>query len=211
VHATGIEANDLREASLSGARWVSLARLVGEVATVGSSVVLARLISPAEFGRAAIALGFAAVALGLAWVGLGSALIQLRSIEPEDAEVSTLLSVTLGAALSAVTLFLLAPYAIAPTFGERVAYLLELVSPVFLLSGIGTVPNALLQRRLAFRRLSQIDIASTIAGLAAAVALAAAAGLDGEAIVLGTVTTACVATAFTLLSSRPARPTPRAR
>jgi lipopolysaccharide exporter len=200
--AGSVDPSDLRAASLSGARWVSLARLIAETLAVGSSVVLARLIPPAEFGRAAIALGFVAVALGIAWVGFGTPLIQMRSIEKEDIEVATLMSVATGVALTIASILLLAPFVVEPIFGGRVAYLLKLGSPVFFLSGISAVPTALLQRRLAFRRLSQIEILSVAAGPTAAIVLAAAVGLDGEALVLGGVATAFVGTVLTLLVSR---------
>jgi O-antigen/teichoic acid export membrane protein len=164
-----------------------------------SAIVLARLVPPAEFGYAAVALGFTAIALGVAWTGFGTPLIQMQSIDRGDVEVATFLSVVTGAALSFLTLFVLSPFVIDPLFGGRIAYLLALASPIFLLSAAGTVPNAMLQRRLDFRRISQIEILSLAAGPVAAIAVAAAAGLDGEAIVIGAVTTALVATIFTLL------------
>ena len=192
---------DLRAASLSGVRWVSLSRLVAELLTVVSAIVLARLIPPAGFGDAAVALGFTAIALGVAWVGFGTPLIQLKSIDRGEVEVATFLSVVTGAVLSIVTFFVLSPYVIGPIFGEQIAYLLKMASPIFFLSGASTVPNAMLQRRLDFRRLSQIEIVSLTAGPVAAIAVAAAAGLDGEAIVIGAVTTAFVGTVYTLFAA----------
>ncbi len=197
---------DLRAASVSSVRWVSFARLVAELLAVGSAVVLARLVPPAEFGHAAVALGFTAIGLGVAWTGFGTPLIQMKSIERGDVEVGTFLSITTGSVLSLLTLFVLSPYAIDPLFGGRIAYLLELASPIFLLSGASTVPNAMLQRRLDFRRISQIELVSLAVGPVAAITVAAAAGLDGEAIVIGAVTTALVGTVLTLLASPPAVP-----
>lgn len=200
------ESGDLRAASLSGVRWISLARLIAEVLAVGSSIILARLIPPAEFGRVAIAYGFVAIAVSVAWSGFGSALVQMRSIEREDVEVATLLSVTTGGAFTLLIPFVLAPYCIEPLFGERVAYLLTLASPTFLASGLGAVPTAILQRQLKFRRLSEIEIVAVVAGIAAAMVLAAVVELDGEAVVLGGVTTAWVGTVLTLLIVPPAIP-----
>ena len=108
------ERADLRAASISGVRWVSLARLVAEVLALGSTVVLARLIPPAEFGHAAVALGFAAIALGISWLGFGTPLIQMPSIEREDVEVATFLSVGTGLILMIATIFVLAPHAVEP-------------------------------------------------------------------------------------------------
>jgi lipopolysaccharide exporter len=197
-----VEEADLRAASISGVRWVTLARLIAEAIALGSTVVLARLIPPAEFGHAVVALGFAAIALGIAWLGFGTTLIQMPSVEREDVEVATFLSVATGLTLTLATVAL-SPYVIAPVFGGREAYLLMLVSPIFLLSGLSTVPNALLQRRLAFRRTSQIEILSLAAGPAVSITLAATIGLNAEALVFGALTTALVGTTLALLSAPP--------
>jgi O-antigen/teichoic acid export membrane protein len=127
----------------------------------------------------------------------------MDAITREDIEVATFLSVTTGLALTVATAFILSPYLIAPVFGGREAYLLRIASPIFALSGLATVPNALLQRRLAFRRTSQIEILSLAAGPIVAITLAAAVGLNAEALVLGALATGAVATALTLLASRP--------
>jgi O-antigen/teichoic acid export membrane protein len=174
---------------------------MAEVLALGSTVVLARLIPPAEFGHAAVALGFAAIALGIAWLGFGTALVQMPSIKREDIEVATFLSVATGLGLTVATIFLLAPFLIEPIFGGREAYLLKLASPIFAFSGASTVPNALLQRRLAFRRTSQIEILSLAVAPAASITLAAALGFDAEALVLGGVASAFVATTLTLLAA----------
>ena len=195
-----VERSDLAAVSLSGVRWVSLARFVAETLAFGSSVVLAHLISPAEFGRAAVALGVAVIAPAIAWAGFGAPVIQMRSIERGHVEVATFLSIVSGVFLTLATVFVLAPYAVEPVFGSRVAYLLEIASPIFVLAGVGTVPNALLQRRLAFRRLSEIEIVATAAGPLAAIVLAIG-GLNGEALILGGVVTALVATVLTLITA----------
>jgi O-antigen/teichoic acid export membrane protein len=203
VEEARVEGGALREASISGVRWVTLSRVTAEVLAVSSTVALARLIPPAEFGHAAVALGFAAIALGISWLGFGTPLIQMEAITREDIEVATFLSVTTGLALTVATAFILCPYLIAPVFGGREAYLLRIASPIFALSGLATVPNALLQRKLAFRRTSQIEILSLAAGPIVAITLAAAVGLDAEALVSGALATALVSTTLTLLASRP--------
>jgi lipopolysaccharide exporter len=199
-----LDADEFRAASISTVRWATVARGVSEVVTIASAVVLARLIPPAEFGRVAIALGIATTAVSLTWAGLGSPLVQMRSIDSKDIEVATMISILAGLVMTALVL-LVAVFAVGPFVGHRVAYLLMLVSPVFILSALGTVPTALLQRRLAFRRLSQIEMASTVVGPGTAITLAAI-GLDAEAIIFGTLATAVVGTAATLVSARPVRP-----
>ena len=104
---------------------------------------------------------------------------------------------------------MLADVAIAPLCGAEAASLVRLSCPLFLLASLGTVSTAILRRRLDFRRLAIIEIAASAARAGVAVALALLAGLNGSALVLGSLAGAAVATAIALISA-PA-PLPRLR
>ena len=69
-------APDLRAATLSGVKWTSAARLLAELAMFAASIVLARLISPAEFGFTVVAVFVAAIGQSVAIQGIGSYLVQ---------------------------------------------------------------------------------------------------------------------------------------
>lgn len=191
----------LRDASLAGVRWSSATRLVAEALALVGSVILAHLIAPAEFGMAAVALGIAAIAPAVAGAGFGVPLVQMGTVDRAHLEVAMVLSIATGVGLTLVTIFVISPLAIQPVFGSRVAYLLDLVSPTFALAGVGTVPNALLQRGLRFRRLSEIELVSIATGPVTSISLAATTKLSAEAIVLGGVVSAAVATLLTVVSA----------
>jgi len=191
----------LRDASLAGVRWSSATRLVAEALAFGGSVILAHLIAPAEFGLAAVALGIAAIAPAVAGAGFSVPLVQMGTVDRAHLEAAMVLSIATGVGLTLATIFVISPLAIQPVFGSRVAYLLELVSPTFALAGIGTVPYALLQRGLRFRRLSEIELVSIATGPVTSISLAATTKLSAEAIVLGGVVSAAVATLLTVVSA----------
>jgi O-antigen/teichoic acid export membrane protein len=178
-----------------------MARLAAEAISFGGSVVLAHLIAPAEFGLAAIAIGFAAIGPSVAGAGFGVPLVQRRTLDRQHVEATMVLSVLTGVGVTLATVFLISPLAIEPVFGSRVAYLLILASPTFVLAGIGTVPNALLQRKLRFRRLSEIEIVSIATVPLTAIFLAATTSLSAEAIVLGGVASSVVSTLLTVVSA----------
>ena len=67
---------ELREATLGGLRWVVVARVLGEILTFAGAITLARLIPPAEFGRASVALALVPLAVILTFEGCASALVQ---------------------------------------------------------------------------------------------------------------------------------------
>jgi O-antigen/teichoic acid export membrane protein len=125
----------------------------------------------------------------------------MRTVDRAHVEATMILSTVTGVISTLATIFVLSPLAIEPVFGSRVAYLVELASLTFALAGVGTVPNALLQRALQFRRLSQIEIVSIVTGPLTAILLTATTNLSAEAIVLGGVATAGVATLLTVFSA----------
>jgi O-antigen/teichoic acid export membrane protein len=172
--------------AVAGVRWIALGRLVVELLALGVSIVLARLIAPAAFGQAAVAAIVSALALGLMTGGFGSPVVQRRELTRPFAETAAALSLAAGVALTGVVL-ILAP-AVAPLFGPGIEPLMEIVAPAFVIAGVGCVPQAVLQRRLDFKRLSGIEILAALVGTVTSL-VAGLAGLGGAAIVLGLVAT----------------------
>jgi lipopolysaccharide exporter len=198
-------AEDLKQAAVSGVRWTTAARAATEVVSLASAVVLARLVAPSEFGEAVVPLIFVPLAVIFTFEGLGSALVQRKEIDQTHVEAAMLASLATGGVLSAAT-FLLADPIGGQLFGKASAELLRLISPVFLLAGLGAVSRGLLWRRLDFRRVSMIEMVSLALGAISAVGMAIA-GLAAEAIVLGALIATSV-TALLLLVSVPP-PVPR--
>lgn len=177
----------LKEALLTGARWVTLARAAAEVLAFGGSVALARMIGPAEFGQAVVAVAVSALGYVLL-EGLSSPIVVRKTMDRAHLESAAALALALG--LGAAILVLLAARPLfTPLFGARTADLVQLTAPVFLASGLSAVPKARLQRALDFRTLSIAEIGGLAAGTATSVTLAVA-GLEAEALVLGVVATA---------------------
>lgn len=196
---------DLRRATLAGVRWISFARLAAEILLFAASVVLARLISPAEFGRAAVALIVVAVATVLIGQAFGAPLVQMRSLGRTDLESATLLSLLSGMVLAAATLAF--AWAVAmPLFGERISMLIQLSSLAFVFVSLGAASHAVLQRNLNFRRLGMIEVASLLVGTITALVLAIAADLNAEALVAGALASTATASVLFLASMPLPRP-----
>ena len=202
----GLSSSDVRERTLSGVRWVVLARIAGESVALIAAVVLARLLTPAAFGRAAVPLILAPLAVILTFEGFASVLVQRESITREDCRAAAFLSAAAGIVLTAATI-VLAPLIAAPIFGEETARLFQLIAPVFLLAGFGAVPRALLWRDLDFRKMGLIEAASLAAGAATSVGLAIA-GVGAASIVGGALAVGAVSLVLMQLSAPFHRPWP---
>jgi O-antigen/teichoic acid export membrane protein len=194
----------LRSAAVTGLRWSLPARLGTEVLTLASMVVLARLIAPAEFGHYAVALVVGEIAMVVPGEGVGSALVQRQTLERVHLQAGMVLALVAGAVLAAIMLAL-AALVVVPIFGESTAELVRLSTPSCLIAAASAVPTAVLRRRLAFRRLSVMDIVSTGTRAVASVGLALA-GLGAESLVLGGMLSGIAAAAIAWTGAWPPPP-----
>jgi PST family polysaccharide transporter len=181
-----------------------VARPATEILLLGSMVVLARLISPAEFGRYAVALVVQELAFNIPSEGIGSALIQRRELTREHLQAGMAMALLAGIGLVGLTL-IVSPLAIRPIFGARTALFVELVTPLCMLSAVSAVPVAIMCRNMAFRRLGAMEVSSTLVRVCVCIGLAII-GLNGESLIFGTLVGAFVATAMALVSARPPMP-----
>ena len=173
-----------RAAISTGLRWTMIARPVIETANLLGVVVLARLVSPADFGRYSIAL----IAFVLATVptqAVHYSIVQRKEVEPHHLQTGQTITIVIGLAICA--LCVAASYTVVPAlFGGPTAPLVRLMVPACFINSVNTVQYAMLARRLEFRRLSLLDMAITLGGTVTSIPLAVM-GLNGEAMVLGTV------------------------
>jgi O-antigen/teichoic acid export membrane protein len=204
-----LSATQLREAALSGARWTASARLVAETAAFASSIVLARVIPPAEFGRAAVALIAVALAAVLGTPGLVAPVVQRRELGRDHVASAAFLAIGCGVLMTVLTAML--GLVLAPgIFGDRTASLIVLAAPAWLLVGAGATSQAVMQRQLRFRRLSVIESVAVLSGAAVAV-IVAVAGVDAEALVLGALVLVGVISLLSLVLAPPPRARPTRR
>ena len=173
---------ELRSAALRGLRINAISRPTLEFVSMGTLIVLARLIPPAEFGRYAVAV-IAGEFMFVPTQAVGTALVQRPNSGPEYLQTGVALSLLIGVVIVGMTL-VAATVLVAPIFGERTAYLVRLTTLGCIMGSTNMVPGAVLQRRLAFRRLSAVQVAVTVVSAAASICLAVL-GLGGAALVLG--------------------------
>lgn len=180
---SGVSRAGLKEAALEGVRWMAFARVAAELVSVGSSVVLAHLVSPRQFGMLATAVIVRELALMTANEGVGSPIVQRRDLRHAHLEAGVLLALGMGAVLSLVAFFVV-PLATEPLFGAETTALFRLFAPSFLLVAVMIVPLAQLQRELRFRRIGAIEVVGVLVSAAVSLVLAIA-GLEAKAYVLG--------------------------
>ena len=153
----------LRHQILSGLRWSAGVRLGGQLFTWAVTLVVVRLLSPEDYGLLSMAMVFIGFLSMVAEFGLGPAIVQKPDVT--DAELRKAFGLVLVIHMSLCAVLALAAPLIAAFFSEpRLTLLVRVLTVVFLISAFQVLPNALLQRRMEFRRRSLNDFVATILG-----------------------------------------------
>jgi PST family polysaccharide transporter len=154
-----------------GALW-SIARQGGnELIAIPTSMVMARLLSPSDFGIAAAALFFVVLAARLTQFGFNAALVRVKDLRPEHTTSVFVATLGLGV-LTYGTLYLAAP-AIGIFFrSEDAGRVLPIAAIAFLINPFGTVPAALMQRHMLFRYKTLTDWLDAAIGAGVSIAMA---------------------------------------
>jgi PST family polysaccharide transporter len=170
-------------AARRGAVFGLSSQLARQVLSVIATVVLARLLTPADFGIVAAA----NTLLGVAVIGtmLGFAPAVVRRPDHDEAFVSTLFwtSVAVSAPLAAV-MAVASPWLAAAFGSDDAALYLAVLAPALVCDVSASIPLAMLQRDLRFKALYGCTTGSMIVYVAVQVGLAFA-GFGAWAVIIG--------------------------
>lgn len=154
-----------------GVLWSFGQKFVSQSIDLAASVVLARLLTPADFGIVAATGFFLRLASKLANFGLGGALIRLKEMRPEH--VSTVFVVNLGIGiLSYLCLTASAPSLAVVFDAPEVAPALRVAALVYLVLPFGAGQAATISREMRFRDLAIVEWTYSAAFLLLAIPLA---------------------------------------
>ena len=141
--------------------------LIQSVATV----VLARLLTPADFGLVAMVSTVTGLGQAFADLGLSEATIQRKEINHDQVSALFWINVAIGVGLTLITV------ASAPVFARfyrdsRLVNITLLVSLTFLIGGLRVQPDAILKRQMRFSSLAIRDVASYLVAVPIAIMMA---------------------------------------
>jgi O-antigen/teichoic acid export membrane protein len=159
---------DLKERTISGGVVRLSAQAASFVLRLGSLMILARLLSPREFGLVGMVTAFTGILVLCRDFGLSAATIQRDTIT--DGQISTLfwVNVGLGVILAAV-MAALAPL-IARFYHEpRLAGVTVVLALAMIFNAAGVQHAALLQREMRYVALSIVNVSALLAGTTIAV------------------------------------------
>lgn len=182
-----------------GLGWSTASNIVLRVGNLLTSILMAHLIAPKEFGLFAVALTVWVLLGTLAEFGLGTDLIRARDPEPRIPTVATLGLLSSG--VFAATMFLSSDLIAGAFQSPSASGLIKLMAVSLVLFGFTIVPSAMLQR--AFRQ-AALFLVNLLGLIASTTTMATLALLDfgPEALAWGQIANQTVLVVGTCLASR---------
>lgn len=155
----------------TGLAWSYGERILAQVVSFVVSIVLARIISPDEFGLIAMVMIFIDVCNVFVASGLGSGLIQKKDVDEVD--FSTVFWISLGMGLIIYALV----YVLSPTIEgffnyENMAAVLRVMGLRLILASINTIQHAYVSRKMIFKKFFFATLFGTVVSAVVGIVMA---------------------------------------
>ena len=195
--------DSLRNKVAKGAVWATMEKFAVQAMQFVVGMVLARLLTPSDYGTVALLSIFFAIAGSLANCGFGNALVQRKNIG--EMEFNSVFYMSIAASLVIyVVMFFAAPF-IADFYKVPVLCPLARVSAIsFILHAVNSIQGAELSRKMLFNKRFKINLIVSIVSAISGITLAYL-GLGVWALVFSSLlsTFANVVAYWTIIAWRP--------
>ena len=146
---------------VSSFKWTTVERFSVQSVQFVLGIIIARLVTPEEYGVLGILMVFVTVSQVFIDSGLGSALICQNDLRREDVQTTFTFNLLVSLFFCAV-LFVAAPYIEAFYALEGLAAYMRVVSLMLITNSLIVVPTTIFKVRLDFRSLAISNICSTV-------------------------------------------------
>ncbi len=161
----------LRRVAVRGVAVAALSQSLGFAIQLIATVVLARLLTPADFGLVAMVTTFSLLLMNAGFNGFTEAIVQREQLDHRLA--SNLFWINLALRLALTPTIASAGSLLARFYGDaRVAPVALAMSAAILFSSMSVVPLALLKRGMQFSRVSANDVIARALSVAVSIAFA---------------------------------------
>ena len=135
--SSGLFSQQMRGKVVRGLLWKGGSQFARQLLRIIVAVILARLLSPHDYGIAGMVIVFSALALIFSDLALGAALVQRDELTEEDRSTAFWTSLGAGVFFAVAGILLAGP--IADLYGEpQVRWLFVALSFTFVLTSVGT-------------------------------------------------------------------------
>jgi lipopolysaccharide exporter len=171
MSASPSAAPSLAVRTAKGAGWIIVWRMSTRLMGIVSTVVLVRLLAPADFGLVALATSFSQAVDWLSVIGAREALIREETLDRPLYDTAFTLNAMRGAMMASV--ILAGAWPIAAFFDDvRLAHILAVLAGTTLLASVENIGTVDFRRDLQFEKEFQLAVMPRIASITAAIASA---------------------------------------
>lgn len=151
--------------------WSLQQQLFSFVMNFVNQMIMARLLVPKEYGVFAMVTVFSGLALQLMNLGMGQSLVRKSDISQQEIDSLFTLTTLIGLGLSVLFFFISRPLTLF--YGvDELNLLTQAISPIFLISGVASIPSTLMTKELRFKQIFWISIVSLATSYVLAIYLA---------------------------------------
>ena len=159
----------LTDKTISGLNWNFLKNYSNTISTLIVGIILARLLSPQEFGLVGMITIFTGFADLFATLGMGQSIIRVKNINENHIRVATTLSIT-ASIIIYISFYFLTPLIVDFYKEPRLTPIIRVISTLFIIRGINTVSYGQLSKNLDFKSITYIHVFTNIAyGIASSI------------------------------------------
>lgn len=163
--------SDIRGRLLKGAIWIGIGRLLASSLGLISSLILARLLMPEDFGLVAICAALMAILTSITEMPVSEALIQHE--DPKDEHFHTAFSISVTRGVIMAILLALSAGAVAQFYGdERLRGILYIMATGIFVVSFSNPRLVMFQRELVFHQTFIIQLGEKLVGFLVAITVA---------------------------------------
>ena len=163
--------DELRKKTLIGSFWMMIERFGYLTIQFVSNLVLARLISPDDFGVIGILMVFITLSNVFIDSGFSASLIQKKEISETDKSTVFYINLILASVIY-IIIFFTSPWIADFFHNEYISSLLRVLGIVLLIDSFCTIQNTLLSRDMNFKLLTKIKLIAILIAAVVAIYLA---------------------------------------
>jgi len=166
-----MELQEIKNKGITGVLWSTAGKFSIHLVTFGVTIVLARLLAPADFGLVSMAMVFIYFTQTFMDFGLTSAVIQKKN--PTETQINTVFYISLVLGIFLMLMMIVCAPAIGKFYDNpEVGKIARFVSYSYVILALSGLQRALMSKRLEIKTLALINIVSAIVQGASGIILA---------------------------------------
>ena len=151
----------LRNKTIKGFVWNAIENFANQIVTFIIGIILARLLSPSDYGLLAMITIFLAISTAFIDSGFGNALIRKQDLSEEDCSTAFYFNIII-ASIAYIIIFFIAPWVAAFYDHEILTPLLRTEGIMLILGAFVIVQKNLITKRIDFKTTGKISVSSNI-------------------------------------------------